>query len=81
MINPYARLICTLIAVRDIEKAKQFYMSVLGLEVISDFGANVILTGGVSLQTIETWKNFIRKTEDEIILGSRAYELYFEEDD
>ncbi len=73
--------ICTLIAVRDIEKAKQFYMDVLGLEVISDFGANVILSGGVTLQTIETWQNFIRKREDEIILGSHAYELYFEEDD
>lgn len=30
---------CTLIAVKYMEKAKQFYHDVLGLEVISDFGA------------------------------------------
>ena len=37
---------CTLIAVRNIEKAKQFYHDVLGLEIVADFGANVTLTGG-----------------------------------
>ena len=31
----------TLIAVKDIEKSKRFYYEVLGLDVISDFGANV----------------------------------------
>ena len=31
---------CTLIAVRNMENAKQFYHDVLGLDVISDFGAN-----------------------------------------
>jgi catechol 2,3-dioxygenase-like lactoylglutathione lyase family enzyme len=72
---------CTLIAVKNINKAKQFYHDVLGLEVISDFGANVVLTGGIALQTAETWKNFIHKPDEEIIFKNNACELYFEEDD
>ncbi|HWQ72868.1 MAG TPA: VOC family protein [Desulfitobacteriaceae bacterium] len=72
---------CTLIAVKNMEKAKQFYHDVLGLEVISDFGANVTLTGGIALQTLDTWKKFIYKSASEIILENNACELYFEEDD
>ena len=71
----------TLIAVKDMEKAKQFYRNVLGLEVVADFGANVTLTGGVALQTVNTWKGFIHKQDEEIIFGNNAWELYFEEDD
>ena len=51
-----------LIAVNDIEKSKQFYHDVLGLDVVADFGANVTLTGGVVLQALETWQSFIRTT-------------------
>ena len=39
----------TLIAVKDMEKSKQFYHDVLGMEVAADFGANVTLTGGLVL--------------------------------
>jgi len=72
---------CTLIAVRNIEKAKQFYHDVLGLEVVADFGANVTMTGGIALQTADTWKSFIHKQDEEIVFGNNACELYFEEDD
>ena len=51
----------TLIAVKDIERSKRLYYDVLGLDVISDFGANVTLTGGIALQTIDTWIDFIHK--------------------
>lgn len=71
----------TLIAVRDIEKSKKFYYDVLGLDVISDFGSNVILTGDIFLQTADTWKTFIHKQENEILFENNAVELYFEEDD
>ncbi|MDQ7094656.1 VOC family protein [Desulfosporosinus sp. PR] len=71
---------CTLLAVKDMEKAKEFYHNVLGLEVISDFGANVTLTGGIALQTAATWQDFIRK-DKEIVFQNNAWELYFEEDD
>ncbi len=70
-----------LISVKDIEKSKKFFYDVLGLEVTSDFGANVILSGGIALQTAHTWKSFIDKNDDEIVFKNKAYELYFEEDD
>lgn len=75
------KYISTLIAVKDMEKSKVFYHDVLGLEVTADFGANVILDGGISLQTADTWKSFINKNDDEIVFKNNASELYFEEDD
>ena len=69
----------TLIAVKDIEKGKQFYHDVLGLDVVADFGANVTLTGGVVLQTLETWQSFIHTND--VTLKSNAGELYFETED
>lgn len=75
------RYTSTLIAVSNLEKSKQFYHDVLGLEVISDFGTNVTLTGNIALQTLETWKTFIHKDTDDIIFENNACELYFEEDD
>ncbi|MFL0198436.1 VOC family protein [Clostridium sp. WILCCON 0269] len=71
----------SLIVVSNMEKSKQFYYKVLGLEVIADFGANVTLTGGITLQTKETWLIFIHKRDSEVIFGGNAEELYFEEDD
>lgn len=69
-----------LLVVNDIERSKKFYKDVLGLRVILDFGANVTLTGGVSLQTKESWKGFIQKEDSEIIFNGNDAELYFEED-
>ena len=43
----------TLIAVSDMEKSKQFYRDVLGMNVVADFGANVTLDGGLVLQTLD----------------------------
>lgn len=75
------KYICTLIAVEEMERSKQFYHDVMGLEVVSDFGANIVLTGGLALQTIDTWIEFIRNPESGVILQNNASELYFEEDD
>lgn len=69
----------TLIAVSDMDTSKEFYLNVLGLKVIGDFGANVMLEQGIFLQTLDTWKDFIRK--EHVILSNNAYELYFEESD
>ena len=70
-----------LLVVTDMEKSKAFYREVLGLRVIMDFGANVTLTGGIFLQTKDTWKDFINVSADEIAFGGKDGELYFEEDD
>ncbi len=68
----------TLISVADIEISKQFCHDVLGLNVVADFGANVTLDGGVTLQTLDTWKSFVRT--DKVVLPNNAGELYFEEE-
>ena len=69
----------TLIAVKDMDISKQFYHNVLGLNVVANFGANVTLDGGIVLQTLDTWKSFIRMYN--VTLPNNAGELYFEEDD
>lgn len=68
-----------MIVVTDIDKSVEFYKKVFGLHVIMDFGANKTLTGGLSLQTAETYKEFI--STDHIFFGGNNFELYFEEDD
>ena len=73
------KYISTLIAVKDIQKSKQFYHDVLGLEVISDLGANITLTGGFALQRMDTWQYYIGGKE--VNLCNHAAELVFEEKD
>ena len=62
-----------LLTVKDMEKSKKFYHDVLGLNIAQDFGAN-----GIFLQTLDTWKSFIRT--DNVLLPHNAGELYFEEE-
>lgn len=66
-----------LVVVKDMEKSKAFYREVLGLRVVSDFGANVVLTGGLAMQTEESWREFTGK---DISYGGNDGEVYFEED-
>ncbi len=67
-----------LIVVKDIEKSKQFYHDLFGLDVVLDSEGNMILTEGLVLQDEKIWKNFLEK---DIIPKSNACELYFEEPD
>lgn len=69
----------TLIAVKDMQKSKQFYHDILDLEVVSDLGANVTLTGGFALQSMDTWQYFIGGKD--VSLQNNAVELVFEEED
>ena len=71
------KYVSTLISVRDMAISKRFYREVLGLEVISDLGANVTMTGGFALQTMDTWRHFIANKE--VSLHSNSAELVFEE--
>jgi len=64
------KFLSSLIVVSDIEKSKLFYYEVLGLKVAEDFGANVTLTGGIALQTKDSWCTFIHK---------KIMKLYLEE--
>ena len=65
-----------LLVVKEIERSKAFYRDLFGLEVIADFGGNVVLTEGLVLQEEGIWKDFIQK---EILHKGHNAELYFEE--
>ena len=67
-----------LIAVDDIERSKQFYHDLFGLDMVLDNDGNMILTEGLVLQDKRIWEKFLQK---EIIPESNACELYFEERD
>ena len=73
------RLESTLIVVKDIDVSVEFYKSLLGLDVTADFGANKTLTGGLVLQSLDSWRGFI--DTDRIEFGGNCSELYFETDD
>lgn len=68
-----------MLVVTDIDRSVAFYKNVLGLHVTMDFGANKTLTGGLCLQTEESYREFIDKKE--ISFGGNDFEVYFEEDD
>ncbi len=65
-----------LIVVKDIEKSRQFYHNLFGLDVVLDNDGNMILTDGLVLQDEKIWKQFLGK---DITSKSNSCELYFEE--
>ena len=65
-----------LIVVKDIEKSRQFYNDLFGLDLVLDNDGNMILTEGLVLQDEEIWKELLGK---EILPESNSCELYFEE--
>ena len=67
-----------LIVVKDIEKARQFYHDLFGLELVLDHGGNMILTEGLVLQEEKYWTAFLGR---ETVPENNASELYFEESD
>lgn len=68
-----------MLVVSDIDKSVEFYNKLFGLQIVADFGANKTLSGGLALQTQETYKKFIET--DAISYGGNNFELYFEVDD
>ena len=69
-----------LIVVSDMEKSKEFYLNVLGIDIDLDFGENVTLDGGIVLQTKDSWLRLIHKSKNDIRNCSNNSELYFEEE-
>ena len=70
------RLQNPLLVVADMERSRNFYKTVLDLETVSDLGANVVLEGGLALQTLDSWAGFLGKTPGEIAFGGNDRELY-----
>ena len=67
-----------LIVVKDIEKSRQFYHELFGLDMVLDNDGNMILTEGLVLQDEKVWGKFLGK---DVIPKNNSCELYFEEKD
>lgn len=72
----------TVLFVKDIELAKEFYQGLLEMEIIFDFGESVEFDSGLMLWETEFAHNFIFKRPIDIDKkGSHQLELYFESPD
>jgi len=71
---------CPAIFVRDINKSKEFYVSLLNLSVELDFGTNVVLKGGVALWQVKEDHPIPQKLgiENTLNRSTNRFELYFE---
>ena len=67
-----------LIVVKDIEKSRQFYHDLFGIDLVLDNDGNMILTEGLVLQDEKIWESFLDR---DIVPKSNSCELYFEEQD
>ena len=65
-----------LLAVKDIEKSRQFYHKLFGLQTVLNSEGNMILTEGLVLQDEKIWREALGK---EIIPENNFCELYFGE--
>ncbi len=76
MINYYS----TVLFVKDIEQAKDFYINVLERKIEHDFGTNISFYGGLSIWQISSDHIIPQKVSD-ISTPSNRIELYFETTD
>ena len=58
-----------LIVVKDIERARQFYHDLFGLEMILDNDGNMILTEGLVLQEEKYWTKFLGRESLPVSIG------------
>lgn len=70
-----------LLAVRDLRQSLMFYQEVLGLEIVSDFGACVVLSGGLALRTLDTWAGVLDRPPAEIRFGCGCGGICLEAED
>jgi len=72
------KFICPLLVVADIQRARSFYETVLGLNVIVDFGENITFEGNFALHQQSHFQMLIDGKE--IKHGGNCFEIYFEFD-
>ena len=70
---------CLCLAVKDIEAAKKFYEDLMGLEIETDWGANVAFKGGVALQ--QGFNKIIGVPIESVMTRPHNMELVFESGD
>ena len=75
--NPVYRS-CVLL-VKDVEKSKHFYNSIVGQKIVMDFGRNVVFEGGLAIWERDYALNLIfQEKAYDIKVGANNAEIYFE---
>ena len=67
-----------LIVVKDMERSRRFYEELLGFHVIRDFGTNVMMTDGLVLEELDSFRD---GSGLQPVFRPDNFELYFEEAD
>jgi len=70
------KLTSTLLAVKSVEKSKEFYCNLFDQEIVFDFGWNVVFNGGFAIQENFAW--LIEVDQNSVLEKSHNMELYFE---
>lgn len=73
------KFISPLLVVADMQRARRFYETVLGLNVIVDFGENITFEGNFALHQQAHFQSLIDGKD--IKSGGNDFELYFEYDE
>lgn len=73
------KYVCSLITVKDIQKSRYLYETILKQKVKSDYGENVAFYGDFAIHQAEHFKGLIDGKK--ITEKSNSFELYFEDDD
>ena len=69
----------TMLVVKNMEKTKAFYTSVMGLAIRGEMGGvNVSFEGGLAAQTEASWAQFTNTAPEGFQYGGHDVELYFE---
>ncbi len=68
-----------LLAVKDVERSKKFYMDFFDQKIALDLGWNVVFSGGFAIQQNFAWLTDL--PENSVVDRSNNMELYFEVDD
>lgn len=73
------KLEAVVLAVKDLEVSKKFYISLFDQKVVLDYGLNIYFDGGFSLQKDFAW--LVNIPEEQVLNKACNMELYFEVDD
>jgi catechol 2,3-dioxygenase-like lactoylglutathione lyase family enzyme len=76
--NNMMKFVCPLLVVADMQRARSFYETVLGLKVIVDFGENITFEGNFALHLQSHFQSLIDNKE--IRFEGNNFEIYFEYD-
>lgn len=75
------KYVCSLIVVKDVKIARDFYEQILGQKVKYDFGENVTFEGDFAIHLEEHYLKLLGERNHRVLKKANNFELYFETDE